>query len=54
LFLALFAFELLLVQKQGTLWIDCTLFMIMSSIARVDARERLDIAVDGSADDGVA
>ena len=39
LFLALIAYQFLLAQKQGTLWYDSTLFMLVVVLARIRSRE---------------
>lgn len=39
LFLALIAYQFLLDQKQGTLWYDSTLFMLVVVLARIRSRE---------------
>jgi hypothetical protein len=44
MFLALLTYQFLLAQKQGTLWLDSMLFMLMVSLARISARERADAA----------
>lgn len=40
LFLALAAYQYLLAQKQGTLWSDSTLFLMLVSLARIGARDQ--------------
>ena len=38
LFMALTAYQLLLAQKQGTLWLNSTLFMLFVALARIQSR----------------
>jgi len=40
MFLGLVAYHFLLAQKQGTLWLDSMLLMLMVSLARIRAREQ--------------
>lgn len=40
MFLGLVAYQFLLAQKQGTLWLDSTIFMLIVSLARIRARDQ--------------